>query len=308
MKLKRDCGQAYVITILFLTVLLGMTAAVLDVGSWYRAQRALQATVDAAALAGAHALPDDEAEAIALASAYASKNGGGLADATVAPSDTIKVAGERSAPGFFAKIFGIDSITVRAKATARASAIGEARYVAPIVVNEQHPMIQKCSPPPCTTQAVLDYVHLHDKGNKGKGGDGSNDGAGSFGFINLTGAGGVGANELGEWILKGWDESMPLGDYTTSTGNPFSSNNIQGSLEKRIGDVLLFPVYRKLTGSGDNAKYEIVGWIGFKLTGYDLSGNNEKLIGNFTKIIWEGIEAVSGGNPDFGVKVINLID
>ena len=60
---KQSSGQAYVITILFLAVLLAMAAAVLDIGSWYRADRSLQATVDAAALAGAQALPDGTASA-----------------------------------------------------------------------------------------------------------------------------------------------------------------------------------------------------------------------------------------------------
>src|SRR4051794_41894191 len=78
---KQSCGQAYVITILFLAVLLAMAAAVLDIGSWYRADRSLQATVDAAALAGAQALPDSTASASALASQYATQNGGGTVKA-----------------------------------------------------------------------------------------------------------------------------------------------------------------------------------------------------------------------------------
>ena len=92
---KSNCGQAYVLTILFLVVLLGMAAAVVDVGSWYRAHRALQATVDAAALAGAQKLPESTGQAGALASQYAAKNGGGsmqIAFSTqVYANDTITV-------------------------------------------------------------------------------------------------------------------------------------------------------------------------------------------------------------------------
>ncbi|MGH9895512.1 MAG: pilus assembly protein TadG-related protein, partial [bacterium] len=71
---KNDCGQTAVLIVVFMTVLLGMAAAVLDVGSWYRADRQLQATVDAAALAGAQALPESPADADALAAEYAEKN------------------------------------------------------------------------------------------------------------------------------------------------------------------------------------------------------------------------------------------
>ena len=50
-----------------MAVLLGMAAAVLDVGAWFRADRATQAAADAAALAAAHALPQDPAAASTLA-------------------------------------------------------------------------------------------------------------------------------------------------------------------------------------------------------------------------------------------------
>ncbi len=64
--LRSQRGQAMVMSIVFLTVLLGMAALVLDVGSWYRADRHAQLTADAAALAGAQALPDDPGRATAL--------------------------------------------------------------------------------------------------------------------------------------------------------------------------------------------------------------------------------------------------
>ena len=59
MRARSDHGQATVLTVVFLVVLLGMAALVLDIGSWYRADRATQSTADAAALAGAQALPGD---------------------------------------------------------------------------------------------------------------------------------------------------------------------------------------------------------------------------------------------------------
>ena len=50
MKTRSERGQSTVLTLVFLTVLLGMAALVLDVGSWYRTKRAEQSTADAAAL------------------------------------------------------------------------------------------------------------------------------------------------------------------------------------------------------------------------------------------------------------------
>jgi hypothetical protein len=301
-------GQAYVLTILFLVVLLGMAAAVLDVGSWYRAHRALQATVDAAALAGAQALPEDTGEASALASSYAAKNGGGAItisfSSKVFPNDTISVKGQRPAPGFFSKVFGLNTVTVRTHASARAGFPKQVKWVAPIVVNVKHPMLN-CNPNPCEDPTELDYYHLKDKG-------GQNDGAGSFGFINLTGDNGVGSSTLGDWIKNGFDKYLNIGDYYVSTGNPFSSTNIGDALQQKVnaGDVLLFPVYDKLVGTGDNAKYHIVGWAAFLITSMDLQGSNEKFYGHFLDVTWDGIQAESAGDapPDFGVKSVSLVD
>jgi hypothetical protein len=313
---KSSCGQAYVLTILFLAVLLAMAAAVLDVGSWYRAHRSLQATVDAAALAGAQALPQDPAAASSLAGEYADKNGGGDMDIgfsnTVFPSDTIEVEGSRPAPGFFAKVFGIDTITVRTTAKARAGYPTAAKWVAPIVVHVDHPMLQNCTPAPCTDDTTLEYDNLNNPGKGSKGKDDGNDGAGSFGFINLTGDGGVGSNDLGEWISEGFDEYLYANqNYNVSTGNPFSSSNIEDALADKMaeGKPLLFPIYDTLTGTGDNAEYHIVGFAAFVITDIDFHGENEIIYGYFESVTWDGILAESPGEapPDFGVKSVSLI-
>jgi Putative Flp pilus-assembly TadE/G-like len=299
-------GQATVITVIFMTALIAMAAAVLDIGSWYRADRALQSTVDSAALAGAQALPENPAQAQALALEYANKNGGDV-DVTeikisskAVPNDTITVDAKAPAPGFFSRIFGIDSVTVGAKATARAGGGAQFKYVAPIVVDEKHPGLQ-CSPNPCEGIQELKYQHLKNNG--------SPDGSGNFGFINLTDDGGTGTSDLGDWILKGFSGYLGTGDYDARTGNPFSSQNVKGSLDLRVGTVMLFPIYRKLTGTGTGAKYEIVGWVGFRLKEMELQGNNERLYGEFTEVIWDGILVESGpGSLGTGIKVVELVE
>ncbi len=64
--LRDERGQAAVLALVFLTALLGMAALVLDIGAWYRADRDVQATADAAALAGAQAPPAASAAATSL--------------------------------------------------------------------------------------------------------------------------------------------------------------------------------------------------------------------------------------------------
>ena len=303
-RIRDERGQAMMLTAVFMAVLLGMAGLVLDVGSWYRAQRATQAAADAAALAGAQALPYRSGDAYTWANQYAVKNGGGLADITFdgryVANDTISVSLEREAPGFFARLFDIDKVKVRARASARAWNVQSARWVAPIVVDEKHPKLQ-CDPNPCSGSVELKYQHLKANGTP--------DGSGSFGFINLRRqSDNPGTSELGEWIRNGFNEYMKLDDYQARTGNPFSSSHIRDSLQAKIGEEILFPVYRKLKGTGSGAKYEIIGWVGFHLTGFNLQGNNERLYGWFTQFIAEGIQSETGSGPNFGVRAIELVE
>ena len=313
MKNARDTrGQATVITLLFLTVLCGMVALVLDVGSWYRADRALQSEADAAALAGAQALPDSTGDATALALQYADKNGGGLDasnisfDGKVVANDTIKVALRKPAPGFFAKVLGFDSVTVAAHAAARAEAAAEAQYVAPIVVNVNHPMLAgpTCRPIPCQDPTEIDLADLHKPG--------SGDAAGSFGLINLRktdDTGSVGAGDLGDWIQHGFDGYLDPGNYYAVPSTKWNSSAVRDAMDIRRGTVLLFPIYDKITGPGDNAVYHIVGWVGFYVTDFKSSGSSGVVYGHFTRRVTEGLQVHSANEvPDYGVRVIKLVD
>jgi hypothetical protein len=323
-RLKQDCGQAYVITVLFLSiVLVGMTAAVLDVGAWFRADRALQAQVDAAALAGAQALPENPAAALSLAMEYGDKNGGGLeiTDVTFSgaliPTDTITVEADKPTPGFFSKIFGIDSVTVHAKASARSSFPGEAKYVAPITVSELHPMLV-CKPICFGVPTEIQMENLKSTGkddddddDRGPAGPDPSDAAGAFGLLNLHGSGGgsAGESEVASWMLEGFEETMPLGIYDSVPSAMFNGNAFQGALTDRTGTEVLFPVYRPpIKKSGSNAEYNIIGWVGFFITGKSGGGPTAKVHGHFTKVIWEGIEGSSLPEEDFGVRVIGLVE
>ena len=308
---QNERGQATVLTLIFLVVLLGMAALVLDIGSWYRADRDTQSTADSAALAGAQSLPDDTGQAVSLASSYAGKNGGGLQSATISSSiasnDTIKVKISRQSPGIFTKLFGHDSTTVGSSATARVAPMAQAMSVAPIVVNIQHPALHcggtQKRPIPCFGQPTeLDLLDLHKPG--------SGNAAGSFGLINLTGdpTGNVGAGTLAGWMERGYDHMMPLGKYDAAPSANFNNGQFQQALQDRIGDDVLFPIYDTLTGPGSNAQYNVIGWIGFHVTSYHASGNTGWVRGWFTSVIWRGIQSTTSSGSNWGSKTIQLVD
>jgi hypothetical protein len=73
---------------------------------------------------------------------------------------------------------------------------------------------------------------------------------------------------------------------------------------------LLFPIYRKLSRHRHGAKYQIVGWAGFRLSGLDLHGTNEILLGEFVSVTWEAFrpKRASDAGQDFGVKNVSLVN
>jgi hypothetical protein len=305
---RDERGQAIVLMTLSLVVIMGMATLVLDVGSWYHTKRRLQGTADAAALAGAQLLPNDSSGAQSQALAYANKNGGDVAGAnitvtsTVLPNDTISVRARKTDPGIFSSIFGVASADIDARAKARVGPPTKARYVAPMVVDCEHELIHNCdgnSTPDFGINTTMDYDPMGAPG--------------AYGMLNLGGVQNPGASEEAEWILHGFDQYLGLGNYRSDPGAKFSSSNIQAALEDRKGTVLLFPVFRVLSGTGQNAEYEIIGWIGFHLTTFEVHGNNAVLHGWFTEFIAQGILASTGGgesgpSSSFGVKSIQLIE
>ncbi|HEX6491774.1 MAG TPA: pilus assembly protein TadG-related protein [Gaiellaceae bacterium] len=301
---KGQSGQATVLSLVFLTVLLGMAALVLDVGSWYRADRDTQSTADAAALAGAQALPADTSQAATLASSYADKNGGGLNSVSFSsqygPNDTISVRVSRPATGFFSRVFGINSVTVGSKASARTALISQAQYVAPIVVRNTHPELLGTAGCPCFGPGDVTTIPL-----------GKNGAPGAFDLLNLDGSrGGTSPDILASWMLSGYNGYLSLGHYYSDAGAKFNSSQMQNALSQRIGSVLLFPVYDNLTGTGSNAQYHVIGWVGFHLLGFDARGSSGSITGYFTNVIWSGLQASSGSSqpPDFGARSVQLVD
>lgn len=301
MRARREDGQALVLSVLLLAALLGCCALVLDVGSWFREKRQLQANADAAALAGAQSLPGDPAGAVSLAVQYATKNGGGVSagDVTVSsgltPNDTIEVKAHDNSPGFFSKLFGINTVNVGATATARTDLPSAALNAAPMVVSEQHPLLRGSGCPCLYKETTLPFSAMGAPG--------------AFGMLNLENNGGTpGSSDEANWILNGFDKYLGLQDYASDPGAKFSASVIQSALSDRIGTTLLFPVFRTLSGTGSTAQYQIVGFVGFVLDSYSVLGNNATLTGHFTEYITEGIQVTSNtSEPDFGVRTIQLI-
>jgi hypothetical protein len=311
---RNQSGQAFVLTVLFMTALVGMATLVIDLGSWFRAHRELQATADAAALAGAQELPMSTGDARTFATNYANNNTSGLASleitfsSAVEPNDTIRVKVKKPAPGFFAKVFGVDEVDLGASAVARAGGMSSAKYVAPIVVRNTHPMLTGAgcgqAGTVCVGPSNQTTIPVADTGAPG-----------AFSMLNLAGGGSgtAGASELADWIMKGFPNELPLGGYYSAPGVKFNADGIQDAfdaVEDKPTPVMLFPVYDTLTGTGSNAEYHIIGWAPFWVLSHETHGNDGSITGYFTDIIWYGTLATTsgGGGPNFGARTVQLIE
>jgi hypothetical protein len=140
---KNEHGQAVVLMVISLAMLIGMCALVLDVGGWFREKRQLQAAADASALAGAQALPESWSTAKSLALEFADKNGGGVLAASVisgttfVSGDTISVSAQKDQAGNFSGMLGVKSVSIHATASAvRGSFTGWAKGLAPWVIDK----------------------------------------------------------------------------------------------------------------------------------------------------------------------------
>lgn len=305
-------GQAVLLTVLFLFVLLGAAVLTIDVGAWYREQRQAQATADQAVLSGAQTLPVSSTQALADTQTYADKNGGAVLAGSLkllsglVPNDTVTVTIQRPAPNFLAQVFGIGSVTVHASAAARAGLPLSVYGAAPIVVSKQHPLL---SGPGCPCFNQETTLPLDKQGAPG-----------AFGFVDFDNTGSNGNPPLAGWISNGYPGQLDLGDYDSDPGAKMNGS-LTTALNGVEGTDLLLPVFDTLGGTGSTAQYNVIGWVGFHLDCFGLAvsatncqnqnGNNQTLTGYFTKVIWTGLLSTTGSNnnePDYGVYSVNLVN
>ena len=137
---QEERGQVIVLVVVMLIVLLGFAALVIDVGYAYYAHRSLQASADAAALAGAQELPNIGA-AVTVARQYSASAGNKNEQADIngvkttvttkciesipgcdlsnpAEVNTVVVSEKAPAKTFFAGVLGIKTFDIAVRATA----------------------------------------------------------------------------------------------------------------------------------------------------------------------------------------------
>ncbi|HYX85198.1 MAG TPA: pilus assembly protein TadG-related protein [Gaiellales bacterium] len=131
----RESGQTLVLTVLFMVGLLGVCALTIDVGNLYEQRRQTQSAADAAALAGAAAIPSGSYTAEAQREAGLNDRPGDQVAVSYNGTDSVTVKVTRQAPSFFLGVFGIKTVTVSASATATIQATAQIQgHISPYAV------------------------------------------------------------------------------------------------------------------------------------------------------------------------------
>jgi hypothetical protein len=272
-----------------LVVMIGFAAFAIDVGHGYFVKRQLQASADAAALAGAQLLPDSGA-ATTLAQEYGPAGNNQprdaqdvqtdittecLPSAACDPVNAVVVTETAQMPTTFAKVFGIDSLPIHSKAVARAVPLVAAYQAAPFGVVDTQPEL---AGPDCPCFGGSTTLTI---GKTGPGG---------FDIIDIDGShGGASPGTVGEWIENGCscETSTPVWLYG-DPGAKFDASQVQDAMTAMIGHTILFPVYDDTRGSGAGLQYHVIGFAGFTLSGFDLRGSDGTISGSFVSVSWKG--------------------
>lgn len=336
--LKQEKGQSMVIFAVALVVMLICCALSIDVGVMALTKSDLQTSADAAALAGAQALPDDQDEARALAHMYASQNGDPSDEVTITIAEdarSITVEIRRTSATQFARILDVNQTRSTAKATASIGIAASVPWIVPFVI-----------PKP----AVFDFDHVYVMRMYGTGPYASayqypsdfrsryptwpknNPYPWQFDYMNVKIKAGsnpsVEYQDYLSYLRNGYKETFKVGQdmlyYAPSSGgkesvNTFSSritaDSNQDHTKAKVGDarVMLIPVVDRLLprNTRENTKVEIIGFVGFFLQKVYKNNYGETFWfeGRFLKDLNVGTgEVTYDTNADFGLRVIGLTE
>ncbi|WP_425059624.1 hypothetical protein SCACP_02160 [Sporomusa carbonis] len=296
-KLTEERGSIATLSIFALTALMGFSALVIDVGVLYLNRVELVNLSDAAVLAGVRDLPGDIIAAQASAEAYARDNG--------KPNDRIKIDiidnryiiidAVRSVDLFFARVFGYNTVDVRAQAAAAIKPVSGIAKIVPWGIEWK------------SFQYGVSY-RLKEGGGSGY--------SGNYGALAL---GGTGAKVYEKNIMDGYNGIIRTGDWiTTEPGN--MSGKTQNGVAYRIAQdpnatfstvkegsprIVVVPVVESLEVHG-RSDVKVVGFAGFFLEGCGGSGNKNYVEGRFMQMVVPNAE-VSESASSYGLYSSSLI-
>ena len=260
-------GQSSILLAILLPSLVGTIALGVDISVFYFNWAKLQRAADAAALAGAAYLPDNTAGATSAANNYAALNSIAGSEIVLnqiaADNSSMTVEFSRNVPYYFAKVLGLSSGQVVARATAGVQTAGAARGVIPIGIQYD------------TAYAYGQQLTL-------------NTGVGPGNWDPLA-LGGSGAAVYGDNIVNGYQGLMHVGDMVpTETG--VMAGPTRTSFNARIAaGVALYPSGTFSEHSLNDPRVVVAPMVDFA----GINGKSEVPVNGFA-VLWLSSVANSG--------------
>ena len=300
---KADDGAALVLTAIFLVVLLGFSALVVDVALLYVNRLALVNAVDAGALAGVQDLPYSPTLAERNAREYAIANGAnrhGITATVQNNNSEVRVFAFRDVDLYLARIFGFTKHRLTAEATARVGSISAYVGVAPFAVVEQDFIYGEQYTLKYGPETQPGYFH------------------GNFGAISL---GGRGASVYENNIKYGHQGRLAVGDWIDTEPGNMSGPTARGvkyrmeecqhypkctwdTVVQGCSRQIIVPIIKELDVNGRDS-VQIVGFAAFFLEGTTRRGADSQVIGRFLRTVVPGELGDAG---DYGLRGYKLVN
>jgi Flp pilus assembly protein TadG len=307
----RENGVVMVVAALMIVALMLSAAIVIDVGQMYMVKARLQTAADAAAMAGAQSLIENNQNA-GLATdesrQYVSRNLNPPYDytPTVNPGNsqsTFTATVSQQVGFYFMPVVGIHGQRLTASATAVAQVVAALNGIVPFGVEQQQLIFKE--------PYILKYgAGPHETEYQRHGGN--------FGALAL---GGNGANRYRDNIKYGYQGLIRIGDLVTTEPGNMAGPTDQGvsyrktlctkgcsaltQIEANCPRVVIVPVIDALP-SGGRGQATVLGFAAFFLedTVDSASKGQKDVIGRFLR--WTG-DGPGGQGNDFGVVTATLI-
>lgn len=304
---NRENGSIVVLVALSLTVLIGLSVFVTDLGVMYVKHARLQNAMDAAVLAGAQELATSTTLAQQVAEEYAYDNGVSQVSVDFSPDNKeISASAQEVFPSLFSRIWGIEENAISASATAK--------IVPPeSIVGGLIPLSLK--------KADFDTNYTPGVQYTIKFGGGNFINPGWFGCLDFPG--GSGANSLYDFITNGYPGSIGLGDIIhEKTG--VNCIKVKDAIQNRLDSDTNNPKYTYLTYKADAPeivyvpiveidpneaqKVDVIGFAAFFVETAGGNGQEAEVTGRFiTTIVIKGESKGSSPDSDYGLYGVRLI-
>jgi Tfp pilus assembly protein PilV len=288
-------GHALLVVALALLGLAGTLALVLDGGSIYVQRRRVQAAADGGALAGAMLLSTDGTadQVRAVVEEYAAQYTHIDCSQMHVDSTSVTVVAQQRSPTSFARMVGIEAVTVTARAVARFSSVGSQEGLAPIAIRD------------------FDYTYgvlytIWDEQVDPSLGPTSGSISGSYrGWLSLpcvypASCSDAGGEDLAAWMSSGYPRSVHINTWIrgNNDSHPATMALIQA------GQMLKVAVYDDVQIKyASQAYYHIRKFAAFKVGQVYSAGERRGIQGTFERIL---VPSTPDGSADGGVRTIQL--